>query len=120
MTYQVTDLTRKQIFTKQTFIEYTDMSMSQIMQRQSIHYSGNLTVLRHLLTQVAGLLETLEGDKKIRAFNAIDITIDNKMVVLEVINNSEGFCCNFCFSGLPILLTICTQTQSLRQYYKLI
>jgi hypothetical protein len=61
------------------------MSMSQIMQRQSIHYSGNTGVLRHLITQVAGLLEPVEGDKKTRAFNAIDITIDSKIVTLEVI-----------------------------------
>jgi hypothetical protein len=67
------------------FEEYTDMSMSQIMQRQSIHYSGNTGVLRHLITQVAGLLEPVEGDKKTRAFNAIDITIDSKIVTLEVI-----------------------------------
>jgi cleavage and polyadenylation specificity factor subunit 3 len=65
--------------------KYTDMSMSQIMQRQSIHYSGNTGVLRHLITQVAGLLEPVEGDKKTRAFNAIDITIDSKIVTLEVI-----------------------------------
>ncbi|KYB26686.1 Cleavage and polyadenylation specificity factor 73-like Protein [Tribolium castaneum] len=67
--------------------KYTDMSMSQIMQRQSIHYSGNVGVLRHLLTQVAGLLEPVEGDKKTRAFNAIDITIENKIVTLEWVAN---------------------------------
>lgn len=62
------------------------MSMSQIMQRQSIHYSGSLTVLRHFLSQVAGLLEPIEGDKKMRAFNAVDIIIENKIVTLEVIS----------------------------------
>ncbi|XP_063907191.1 cleavage and polyadenylation specificity factor 73-like isoform X2 [Zophobas morio] len=67
--------------------KYTDMSMSQIMQRQSIHYSGNTGVLRHLITQVAGLLEPIEGDKKVRAFNAIDITIENKIITLEWIAN---------------------------------
>ncbi|KAH0818109.1 hypothetical protein GEV33_004680 [Tenebrio molitor] len=67
--------------------KYTDMSMSQIMQRQSIHYSGNTGVLRHLITQVAGLLEPVEGDKKTRAFNAIDITIDSKIVTLEWVAN---------------------------------
>lgn len=60
------------------------MSMSQIIQRQSIHYSGSLSVLRHFITQVAGLLETLEGDKKMRAFNAVDIIIESKIVTLEV------------------------------------
>lgn len=59
--------------------------MSQIMQRQSIHYSGNIGALRYLISQVAGLLESIEGDKKMRAFNAIDITLDHKIVTLEVI-----------------------------------
>lgn len=66
-------------------LEYTDMSMSQVMQRQSIHYSGSIAVLRYLVTQVAGLLETIEGDRKMRAFNVVDITIENKIVTLEVI-----------------------------------
>lgn len=60
------------------------MSMTQIIQRQSIHYSGNLNVLHHMMSQVAGLLELVEGDKKLRAFNAVEITIDNKIVTLEV------------------------------------
>jgi cleavage and polyadenylation specificity factor subunit 3 len=44
--------------------EYTDMSMSQVIQRQIIHYSGGLSVLRHLLTQVAGNVEAVD-DKKL-------------------------------------------------------
>ncbi|VEN43659.1 unnamed protein product [Callosobruchus maculatus] len=64
--------------------KYTDLSMSQIMQRQSLHYSGNSNVLRHLISQVAGLLESIDGDKKMRAFNAVDITIEPKIVILEV------------------------------------
>lgn len=58
--------------------------MSQIMQRQSIHYSGNTSVLRHIISQVAGLLESIEGDKKMRAFGTVDITIEQKVVILEV------------------------------------
>lgn len=65
-------------------LEYTDMSMSQIMQRQSVLYSGNAVILKHLITQVAGLLETVESDKRLRAFNAIDIIIEPKIVILEV------------------------------------
>ena len=86
-------------------LEYTDMSMSQIMQRQSIHYSGNMGVLRHLITQVAGLLEPVEGDKKTRAFNAVDITIDNKIVTLEVMSThvTMHFIVIMSFSGWPIL-----------------
>ncbi|KAF5272409.1 hypothetical protein FQA39_LY07877 [Lamprigera yunnana] len=67
--------------------KYTDMSMSQVMQRQSIHYSGSTSVLRYLITQIAGLLETIEGDRKMRAFNAVDITIENKIVTLEWVAN---------------------------------
>lgn len=56
-----------------------------MMQRQSIHYGGSLSVLRHLITQVAGIIETIEGDKKMRAFNAIDISVENKIISLEVL-----------------------------------
>lgn len=60
------------------------MNMTQVMQRLSLHYSGNFGVLRYFITQVAGLLETLDGDKKMRAFGAIDINFENKVVILEV------------------------------------
>lgn len=60
------------------------MSMTQVMQRQSLHYSGSLSILRHLITQVAGIVETIEGDKKMRAFNAVDISVENKIISLEV------------------------------------
>lgn len=66
------------------------MSMTQVTQRQSIHYSGTQNVLRHFITQVAGLLEGIEGDKKMRAFNAIDIIIESKIVTLEVICICNG------------------------------
>lgn len=69
------------------FVEYTDMNMTQLMQRLSLHYSGNFGVLRYFITQVAGLLETLDGDKKMRAFGAIDINFENKVVILEVTNS---------------------------------
>jgi cleavage and polyadenylation specificity factor subunit 3 len=63
--------------------EYTDMSMSQVLQRQSIHYSGALPVLQLLLSQVSGNVEMLEGNK-MRVFQNVDITLDNKIVMLEV------------------------------------
>lgn len=66
-------------------LEYSDMAMSQVVQRQSLHYSGSPNVLRNFITQVAGLLETVEGERKMRAFNAVDITIENKIVTLEVV-----------------------------------
>lgn len=58
--------------------------MTQVNQRLSLHYSGNFGVLRYFITQVAGLLETIEGDKKMKAFGAIEITFENKVVILEV------------------------------------
>ncbi|XP_074042176.1 cleavage and polyadenylation specificity factor 73 isoform X3 [Leptinotarsa decemlineata] len=67
--------------------KYTDLSMSQIMQRQSLHFSGNTGVLRYMISQVAGLLDSIDGDKKMRAFNAVDITIDQKIVTLEWVAN---------------------------------
>ncbi|XP_049828372.1 cleavage and polyadenylation specificity factor 73 isoform X2 [Schistocerca gregaria] len=62
--------------------KYTDMSMSQVMQRQSVHYSGSLPVLRHLLTQTAGNIEILE-EKKFRIFQAVELTFENKIITLE-------------------------------------
>jgi cleavage and polyadenylation specificity factor subunit 3 len=59
------------------------MSMSQVIQRQSIHYSGAMPVLRHLLAQVAGNVEVLD-EKKLRIFQNVDLTLDNKIVTLEV------------------------------------
>jgi len=66
--------------------KYTDMSMSQVIQRQSIHFSGGLPVLRHLLTQVSGNVELLE-EKKLRVFQNVELTLDNKIVTLEWIAN---------------------------------
>lgn len=61
------------------------MNVSTVIQQQSIHFTGSMNVLRLLLTQLTGTVEALE-DKKLRAFQAIDITLDNKMVTLEVNN----------------------------------
>jgi hypothetical protein len=63
--------------------EYTDMSMSQVVQRQSVHYSGALPALRLLLSQVSGNVEMLE-EKKMRVFQNVDVTLDNKIIMLEV------------------------------------
>lgn len=76
------------------FLEYTDMNMTQIMQRLSVHYSGNFGVLRYFITQVAGLLENIESDKRMRAFGAIDINFENKVVILEV-SSSFAFCSEY-------------------------
>lgn len=62
--------------------KYTDMSMSQVIQRQSVYFSASLLVLKHLLTQIAGNLEVVD-DKKLRVFKNIDVTIDGKIVTME-------------------------------------
>lgn len=68
--------------------KYTDLTMSTVTQRQSIYYSGDLGMLQYLVQQLAGELETVEGeklDKKqiFRAFGAIDIIYEPRMVTLE-------------------------------------
>ncbi|XP_066245733.1 cleavage and polyadenylation specificity factor 73 [Euwallacea similis] len=75
------------ILTADDLSKYTDLSLSEITQRQSLSYSGNPGVLKHMLAQVCGLMETLEGDRKMRAFNSVDITIEPKMVTLEWVAN---------------------------------
>lgn len=76
------------------FSEYTDMSMSQVVQRQSVHYSGSMQVLRHLLVQIAGNIDVID-EKKLRIFQCIDLFLENKIIILEVIfykiNDTELF-----------------------------
>ncbi|KAG5321931.1 CPSF3 factor, partial [Pseudoatta argentina] len=62
--------------------KYTDMSMSQVIQRQSVYFSASLPVLKHLLTQIAGHLEVVD-DKKLRIFKNVDVTIDGKIITME-------------------------------------
>ncbi|XP_063239333.1 cleavage and polyadenylation specificity factor 73 [Bacillus rossius redtenbacheri] len=62
--------------------KYTDMSMSQVVQRQSVHYSGTLQILKYMLTLVAGPLEPAE-ERKFRAFQCIDVSVEGKVVTLE-------------------------------------
>ena len=61
---------------------YTDMTMSQVLQRQSVYYSAALPTLKHLLVQIAGNLETID-DKKLRVFKCVDVTIEGKIVTME-------------------------------------
>lgn len=68
--------------------KYTDLTLSTVTQRQSIFYAGSKELLEYLLTQLAGQLEHVKGDpsnKKqiLRAFGAIDVIIEAKMVTLE-------------------------------------
>jgi len=67
--------------------KYTDLTMSTVTQRQSIHYNGSLQLLQYILQQTAGDVETVtgEGDNKkiIRAFGSIDIIWEPRLVTLE-------------------------------------
>lgn len=69
------------IISPQDIKKYTALSVSTVMQRQSIHYSGKTLALRHVIAQIAGPLEG-EGNK-LRAFNAVDVTINKQVVELE-------------------------------------
>lgn len=61
------------------------MSMSVVTQRQSIPWSTSLNTLQLLLDRIGGVgtVEILEKDKRIRAFNCIDLTVDAKIIVME-------------------------------------
>lgn len=67
--------------------KYTDMTMSTVTQRQSVHYSGSHQLLQYMVQQLAGEVETVEAEKTekkiIRAFGAIDIVYEARMVTLE-------------------------------------
>ncbi|KAK0082895.1 hypothetical protein PV326_006954, partial [Microctonus aethiopoides] len=62
--------------------KYTDMGMSEAIQKQSIYFNGSLPVLKHLLTQIAGNLDLID-DKKMRVFKNVDVTIEGKIVTIE-------------------------------------
>lgn len=85
--------------------KYTDLTMSTVTQRQSIHYGGSLAMLQHILQQTAGEVETVaaetENKKIIRAFGSIDIIWEPRMVTLEWIASP----CNDMFAD-AVLSTI--------------
>merc|ERR1712227_524422 len=67
--------------------KYTDLTMSTVTQRQSIHYNGSLQLLQYILQQTAGDIETVTGEsdskKIIRAFGSVDIIWEPRLVTLE-------------------------------------
>jgi len=94
--------------------KYTDLTMSTVTQRQSVHYTGSLELLQYILQHTAGEVETVEGegvggDKKqiIRAFGAIDIIYEPRMVTLEWIASP----CNDMFADA--VLSAVLQAESL-------
>lgn len=65
--------------------KYTDMSMSVVTQRQSLHWNGSPSSLKVLLDRVGGpgTVEIIEIDKKFKIFESIDVEFDEKIVILE-------------------------------------
>merc|ERR1739848_945226 len=57
--------------------------MSTVTQRQSIYFSGSFDLLRFMVTQVSGEVEVVEVNKVLRAFNAVDLVVERRMVTLE-------------------------------------
>ncbi|XP_037732890.1 cleavage and polyadenylation specificity factor 73 [Drosophila subpulchrella] len=64
--------------------KYTDMSMSVVTQRQSIPWGSSLTTLELLLDRIgAGCVEVVEADRKLRVFGCIELTVEQKIIVME-------------------------------------
>ena len=76
---------------------YTDLSMSSVLQRQSVHYGGSVPVLRHLLNQLAGAVEDIE-ENRMRIFQCIDVNVDHKIITLEVTHDSQFYIVNRSYS----------------------
>lgn len=59
------------------------MSMSQVVQQQSVFFGGSLNVLKHLLFQLAGAVQSID-DKRMKVFGCVDLVLENKIATLEV------------------------------------
>jgi len=63
--------------------KYSDLTMSTVTQRQSIYFSGSFDLLRFMVTQVSGEVEVVEENRVLRAFKAVDLVVERRMVTLE-------------------------------------
>ncbi|SPP87976.1 cleavage and polyadenylation specificity factor 73 [Drosophila guanche] len=64
--------------------KYTDMSMSVVTQRQSIPWGSSLSTLELLLDRIgAGCVEVVEPERKLRVFNCIELTVEQKIIIME-------------------------------------
>ncbi|XP_063540314.1 cleavage and polyadenylation specificity factor 73 [Cydia strobilella] len=70
------------ILAPQDLNKYTELTQSEVSQRQSIHYAGSLPLLRHVVVQVAGNVEFLT-ETKWRLYQCVELTVDNGMITLE-------------------------------------
>ncbi|XP_068152069.1 cleavage and polyadenylation specificity factor 73 [Drosophila tropicalis] len=64
--------------------KYTDMSMSVVTQRQSIPWGSSLTTLQLLLDRIgAGCVVVVEPERKLRVFNCVELTVEQKIIIME-------------------------------------
>lgn len=61
------------------------MSMSVVTQRQSIPWNSSLVTLQLLLDRIGGngTVQILEDERKLRAFNCIDLLVEGKIIIME-------------------------------------
>ncbi|KAJ0174374.1 hypothetical protein K1T71_010520 [Dendrolimus kikuchii] len=62
--------------------KYTELTQSEVSQRQSIHYAGSVPLLRHVVMQLAGAIEFV-SETKWKLYGCVDLTIDNNTITLE-------------------------------------
>lgn len=60
------------------------MATSLVTQSLSVHFSGSFSTLKYLVGHLAGPVEESVTEEKLRAFDCIDLTLDKKVVTLEV------------------------------------
>lgn len=70
------------ILAPQDLNKYTELTQSEVSQRQSIHYAGSLALLRHVVVQVAGNVEFLT-ESRWRLYQCVELTVDGGMITLE-------------------------------------
>ncbi|KAL0274621.1 UNVERIFIED_CONTAM: hypothetical protein PYX00_002710 [Menopon gallinae] len=62
--------------------KYTDMTITKVIERLSVYYNGQLTVLKYLLNQCCGMIDIIE-EKKFNVFKNIVVTVEGKIITLE-------------------------------------
>ncbi|CAB3219700.1 unnamed protein product [Arctia plantaginis] len=62
--------------------KYTELTSSEVTQRQSIHYGGSVGLVRHVVMQLAGAIDFL-SETRWRVYNCVDLTLDNNTITLE-------------------------------------
>lgn len=61
------------------------MSMSVVTQRQSVLWTGALNSLKLLLERIGGpgTVEIVDGDRKFKVFDCIDVLLEGKIITME-------------------------------------